>query len=189
MSKPKEFDLSENQEGNVMLAEIKDSLAPTLVKLSGTVQVPVTVHVIAADPPNDTPTFTFEGLDTARSVWIKYEAADFTLTLSAEGFPEGWSVKYDTADPGPITWLTPGQLESRPKPDYITEPLSPDPFIVLTFTDTNTSIPDKDDLVSFVVHIVVTQPTGASARFNSRSHLDSSPDPTIINVDPPGSGA
>ncbi|HEY4588192.1 MAG TPA: hypothetical protein VII86_03150 [Thermoanaerobaculia bacterium] len=171
-----------------MIAEIKESPAAALATTEGTIDVPVTVEITAADPPTGDPTFNFQGLDTRNSVWITSEAADFTLTLSPEGFPEGWSVTYDTTGPGPITWLSPGPEQPVPRPDYISEPLLDDSSTVLTFTDTNTATVAKQDLVSFKVNIVITPPGGASMRFNSLSHTVSSPDPTIINVDPPGSG-
>lgn len=167
-----------------MIAETKSSPATTLTKSLDTVDVPVTVQVIAATPPTNPPTFNFQGLDTRNSIWIASQMAEFVLTLSPQGFPEGTRVVYATTEAGPITWLSPGPEQPVPRPDYISEPLLDDSSTVLTFTDTNLAVSGKNDLVSFVVSVVITLPGGPTELFNSHSEPYTSPDPTIINVDP-----
>lgn len=173
-----------------MIAEAKPSVSPDL-KSPGAVDVPVTVVVIAAEQPTDQPTFVFQGLDTKNSVWIYSDEADFTLTLSPTGFPAGYSVTFATTGPGPITWLTPGSGQPIKRPDYISEPLLSDDSTVLTFNDVNTANPNRDVLVSFAVNVEIVPPrqdASDAEPFTSQGHPYSSPDPTIINVDPPPNG-
>jgi hypothetical protein len=166
-----------------MLAEIKDPVRTRIVKDPGTQFVTSTVEVIAGDPP----AFRFPGLEKGRNATITHEEADFTLTLQnpPTGFPEGSRVTFvplvtvpaESPTDGPITWLTPGTLEPIARPHYIKAVELPEPT-ALAFSLTNPSRPDHDVVVSFVVNVVVTVPDQPDVPL-------SSPDPTIINVDPP----
>jgi hypothetical protein len=151
------------------------------------VTVPVEVQV-TYNPVGD-PTFVFFGLDTNNSVWILAQLADFVLTLSPVGFVDQivTFAPIDPQAPGPITWLTPGSGVPIVRPAYVSAPLlSPDGTVV-TFTDTNMA-QGQHDLVSFAVNIVVTSLTGDVVLVATSHTPYSSPDPTIINVDPPGGG-
>lgn len=171
-----------------MLAEIKDS-ALTMVQDPGTAQVGMTATVTVADPPTAQPafsyTFVYDGVYTARSVWITNEFADFTVTLQPQNVPAGFAMTFLPVDPdadgsvpsGPITWLTPGTKQSIPKPDYVIVGPELKDAMKLTFTVRNDATVDKDSLVSFALNVLLTG-QGASTTFTS-------PDPTIINVDPP----
>ena len=171
-----------------MLAEIKNPALATDVQKPGTAQVGLTVFVTVADPPSDPPTATFsydfeyDGKHTARSVWIVNEFADFTLTLEPD-LPADYLMTFAPLNPdgsGPITWLTPGGKDKREKPDFVIQgPDLSDDQMTITFTVQNDASPGESILVSFALNVVLTAPDGQTTPFTS-------PDPTIINVDPTG---
>ncbi|HEY0510852.1 MAG TPA: hypothetical protein VGH73_03040 [Thermoanaerobaculia bacterium] len=165
-----------------MIAEAKN--LPRRIQIPGTTQVNVTVTVT---PPQGMgqPVVTFTGLNDNHNQRIETETADFTLTMVLAG--EGSATFAPlTLVPGPITWLSPGQLQEVPQPSYITDLALSQDQLTLTFTDTNTStVPGIDVLVSFLINYNYIAPGGEPMLFTSRDILFSSPDPTIINVDPP----
>lgn len=167
-----------------MLAEIKDpALSANDDQKPGTAQVDITVIVdMATDPPTFTYRFDYEGKHTARSVWVENEFADFTLTLQPENLPPDSQmtfVPFGSDGSGPITWLYPGTKTQRPQPDFIIAgPELTDPM-TLEFTVQNDATVDKDVLVSFSLNVVLIAPDGPPTYYTS-------PDPTIINVDPTG---
>ncbi len=168
-----------------MLAEIKNPALATDVQEPGTAQVGITVTVTVADTPTDPPTFAYDfeydGVHTARSVWITNEFADFTLTLQPQDVPEGYQMTFVPVNPdgsGPITWLTPGGKTKRDKPDFVIKgPDLSEDQMTITFTVQNDATPGEDTLVSFALNVLLTGPD-TNVTFTS-------PDPTIINVDPP----
>ena len=146
------------------------------------VLIPITVEV--TNSPTD-PTFKFYGLGPNRSVFIAAPTAVFVLTLSPVGFDSAVTfapVTPDTA--GPISWFTPGSGVPIRRPDYISSPELSQGATVLSFTDTNNAS-GQQDLVDFAVTIEVVGINGELTRHTSHQPY-TSPDPTIINVDPTG---
>jgi hypothetical protein len=164
-----------------MLAGTKDSVV--LTKIPGTAPVDVTVTVTAADPVTGQPVFSYQGI-TMNRVPIITEKAEFTLVLRAEGFPPDFQVTFapiGPGEPGPITWRTSGPQQQVARPDYITEPVLSQDSMTLTFTVTNTATHSHVVLISFTLGVLVAGPDDPSGQ------TFESPDPTIINVDPPDS--
>ncbi len=160
-----------------------DDPAPTTAFNVSVVFVPPTT------PGGDDYAFRFFGLTAPNNAMVQTQQADFTLTLSING---PGTVSF-TADP--ITWLLPGdQTQPIDRPSYITEPVAIGSNQV-AFTDLNLADPSAAILVSFVVNVkylplsnddsfLLFSSTGlAFSEDTFTSH-----DPTIINVDPTGSG-
>jgi hypothetical protein len=135
--------------------------------------------------------FRFFGLTAPNNANVQTPQADFTLTLSVNG---PGTVAF-TADP--IVWLPPGdQTEPIDRPSYITEPIATGSN-QLAFTDFNPVDPEAAMiLVSFVVNVSYQPDSNDDSprRLSSEgiaffeNNTFTSHDPTIINVDPTGSG-
>jgi hypothetical protein len=153
------------------------------------------VAVVFVPPavPGGDPIFRFFGLTGPNNAKVEVAEADFTLTLSNNG---SGTVVFDTAA---ITWLKPGdQTSPIPQPDYILDLTVTD--TVVTFTDLNQADPSAHILVSFVVNVQYTPAVAnglagddGTVFYSSRgiafvAETFTSHDPTIINVDPTGSG-
>lgn len=149
------------------------------------------VAVVFVPPPagGGDPIFRFFGLTAPNDAQVQTPQADFTLTLSLNG---SGTVSF-TGDP--ITWLLPGdQAKPIVRPDYITAPVAVGGNQV-KFTDFNLADPTAMILVSFMVNVkyqpvidddsfLLVSSTGVALFEDTfTSH-----DPTIINVDPTGSG-
>ena len=164
-----------------MLAEIKDSPTLAAVAFPGTIPVPVGVAVWAGDPPTSQPSFAYNGLPDGKNFWNDYTRADFTLTLDPQDFPEDFALTFTplaSAD-GPITWRNPGPKDPVDQPSYIDNLALSDDSQVLTFTVWNTAVPGRHVIICFTLNVLITDPDGQVSPY-------SSPDPTIINVDPTG---
>lgn len=150
------------------------------------------VSVVFVPPtiPGGQPVFRFFGLTSPNNAKVLAPEVDFILTLSING--PGTVV---FADP-PITWYLPGdQSQPIPQPDYITNLAWTDDQV--TFVDVNPASSPTMVLVSFVVNVTYTALAGdggiVTTFFNSQGDsfvgdTFTSHDPTIINVDPTGSG-
>lgn len=134
--------------------------------------------------------FRFFGLTAPNNAQVQTPQANFTLTLSING------TGAVTFAGDPITWFPPGdQTQPIPRPDYITPPAAVGTNQV-TFTDTNLADPTAMILVSFVVSVKYSSAVddesflllSAVGRSFFEEDTFTSPDPTIINVDPTGSG-
>ena len=154
-----------------MIADIGKELGN---KVSGTavdsdIQT-VTVTVTAGDPP----TFTFDPHD------VEINQPEVTLELTLKPDPNNpplGDVKFapfGADDPGPIVFRKPGTKEPVARPSYIGPPTLDASMTTLTFVVTNTATPGKMVLISYTVRVLVN------------GQIFESPDPTIINVDPPG---
>jgi hypothetical protein len=165
-----------------MIAEARTPLAtndapPTMVLVQ--IEVEVTYN------PTGIPAFKFYGLGPNHSVFVEAPTAIFVLTLSPIGFDGAVTFAPVTAETdGPISWFTPGSGDPIVRPDFVSYPELSQGSTVLTFTDTNTAS-GQHDLVGFAVNIEVASPSRGLMFFTSRQPY-SSPDPTIINVDPTG---
>jgi hypothetical protein len=171
---------------NAMIAEAKDLDLPD----SSSIQVVnVTVDVTLPEQPGKEPLITFTGLDTKESVWIKKRKAEFLLDLVVVN-PEAGSATFDPA--GPVDWRTPGKEEPIEQPKFITDVKLSGDNTTLTFNNKNNATKGKDIIVSFAV--VLSYTTDGVGMESFSSHVPAggattfpSPDPTIINVDPPDS--
>lgn len=137
------------------------------------ISVSIPVIVTAGDPPS----ISFQGVGPQNSIRVDHETATFSLTLSTVGFQESDIVTFDPQEP--ILWLTPGAEQTIGQPVFITNFDLNDTSTVITFTDTNTATPNDEVLISFRVQALIN---------GNPFTLATSPDPTIINVDPPPGG-
>jgi hypothetical protein len=138
--------------------------------------------------PGGDPSFKFFGLTAPNNATVQTPQADFLLTLSTNA---PGTVTFDAV---PITWLKPGdQTQPIAQPDYITNLAATDSQV--TFTDLNPADPSAAILVSFVVNVKYLPLSNddsfllfSSAGLAFFEDTFTSHDPTIINVDPTGSG-
>jgi hypothetical protein len=150
----------------------------------------VSVVFVPPTTPGGQAIFRFFGLTGPNNAKVLVPEVDFILTLSING--PGTVVFANS----PITWYLPGdQSEPIPQPDYITNLAWTDDQI--TFVDVNPADSPKQILVSFLVNVMYTAPPAdggtITAFYDSRGdafvgETFVSHDPTIINVDPTGSG-
>ena len=169
-----------------MLAEIKESTVKGELKPPGIQSITSTVEVSANHP-----VFSFPGLEQGKNATIDHERADFKLSLKnpPTGFLEGSRITFVQLVPpppqpqpqpptdGPIAWRHPGTEQAVARPDYIDRPTLQDDT-TLTFSLTNTSHLQQDVVIGFVINVLLTVP-------GRPDQVLTSPDPTIINVDPP----
>ena len=174
-----------------MTAEATRSTSPLTLDDPPTTTFDVQVVFIPPTTPGGSDyAFRFFGLSAPNNAKVQTPQADFTLTLSVNG---PGTVTF-TADP--IVWLLPGdQTEPIDRPDYITEPVATGSNQI-AFTDFNPVDPEAAMvLVSFLVNVNY-QPLSDDDSFLLLSSAGlaffedtfTSHDPTIINVDPTGSG-
>jgi hypothetical protein len=178
----------------VMTAEASRSTSTlTLDEPAPTTSFDVAVVFVPPPPEGGDPIFRFFGLTVPNNAMVQTQQADFTLTLSING-PGTVSFAGDA-----ITWLPPGdQTKPIPQPDYIVGLTVTDS--VVKFTDLNLADPTAMILVSFVVNVQYTPAVAnglagddGAVPYSSRgiayfADTFTSHDPTIINVDPTGSG-
>ncbi len=147
----------------------------------------VEIEVEVTYNPTGDPTFKFYGLGPNHSVYVEAPEAVFVLTLSPIGFegPVVFAAIHPEQD-GPVSWFTPGSGAHCVRPSYIGPPELNFDSTTLAFTNTNRASGGKHDLIDFAVNIVVLL-LGDDGESLYTSHKPyTSPDPTIINVDPTG---
>lgn len=164
---------------------IAEAVTPSAVNDAPPTMVLIPIEVEVTHSPTG-PTFKFYGLGPNRSVFIAAPTAVFVLTLSPVGFDSAVTFAPVAPDTdGPISWFTPGSGVQIVRPGYISYPELSQGSTVLSFTDTNTAASGQHDLIDFAVTIEVAGMDGDLTRRTSHDPF-TSPDPTIINVDPTG---